>query len=125
MTAGRASPSILHYCRQIHSAVLGRLWNGGSARKALEESERRFRSIVEDQTEMICRIDRDLRVTFCNRSHARFCRLEPDQLLGSRFLDPFPSGLRQSLEASLRDLTPEDPIFRCEHERILENGEIE
>jgi PAS domain S-box-containing protein len=125
MTAGRASPSILRYCRQIHSAVLGRLWNGGSARKALEESERRFRSIVEDQTEMICRIDRDLRVTFCNRSHARFCRLEPDQLLGRRFLDPFPSGLRQSLEASLRDLTPEDPIFRCEHERILENGEIE
>jgi PAS domain S-box-containing protein len=92
---------------------------------ALEESERRFRSIVEDQTEMICRIDRDLRVTFCNRAHARFCGLEPDQLLGSCFLDPFPPGLRQSLEASLRDLMPENPIFRCEHERISGNGEIE
>ena len=125
MTAGRASASILRYCRQIHSAVLGRLWNGGSARKALEESERRFRAIVEDQTEMICRIDRDLRVTFCNRAHARFCGLEPDQLLGSRFLDPFPSSLRRSLEASLRNLTPEDPIFRCEHDRVAYDGEAE
>ena len=77
------SVPILRYCRQICSAVLGRLWNGGSARKALEESERRFRAIVEDQTEMICRIDRDLRVTFCNRAHARFCGLEPDRLLGA------------------------------------------
>jgi PAS domain S-box-containing protein len=92
---------------------------------ALEESERRFRSIVEDQTEMICRIDRDLRVTFCNQAQARFCGLEPDQLLGSCFLDPFPPGLRQSFEASLRDLTPENSIFRCEHERISGNGEIE
>ena len=125
MTAGRASAPILRYCRQIRSAVLGRLSNGVSARKALEESERRFRAIVEDQTEMICRIDRDLRVTFCNRAHARFCGLEPDQLLGSCFLDPFPPGLRQSFEASLRDLTPESPIFRCEHERISGNGEIE
>lgn len=125
MTAGRASPSILRYCSQIYSTVLARLWTGGSARMALEESERRFRSIVEDQTEMICRIDRDLRVTFCNRAHTRFCGLEPDQLLGSCFLDPFPPGLRQSFEASLRDLTPENPIFRCEHERISGIGEIE
>jgi PAS domain S-box-containing protein len=125
MTAEWASPSLLRYCRQIHSAVTGRLWNGVSARKALEESERRFRAIVEDQTEMICRIDRDLRVTFCNRAHARFCRLEPDQLLGSRFLDPFPSSLRPSLAASLRNLTPEDPIFRCEHDRVAYDGEAE
>jgi PAS domain S-box-containing protein len=102
-----------------------RLWNGVSARKALEESERRFRAIVEDQTEMICRIDRELRVTFCNRAHARFCGLEPDQLLGSRFLDPFPSSLRRSFEASLRNLTPEDPIFRCEHDRVAYDGEAE
>ena len=100
----RASAPILRYCRQIRSAVLGRLSNGVSARKALEESERRFRAIVEDQTEMICRIDRDLRVTFCNRAHARFCGLDPDGLLGSRFLHPFPPGLRRSLEASLRNL---------------------
>ncbi len=125
MTAGRASAPILRYCRQIRSAVLGRLSNGVSARKALEESERRFRAIVEDQTEMICRIDRDLRVTFCNRAHARFCGLEPERLLGSRFLDPFPPGLRRSLEASLRNLTPEDPIFRCEHDRAAPDGEAE
>ena len=121
----RASAPILRYCRQIRSAVLGRLSNGTSARKALEESERRFRAIVEDQTEMICRIDRDLRVTFCNRAHARFCGLDPDRLLGSRFLDPFPPGLRRSLEASLRNLTPEEPIFRCEHDRAGPDGEAE
>lgn len=125
MTAERASRSILRYCRQIRLALVGRLWNGASARRALEESERRFRAIVEDQTEMICRIDRNLRVTFCNRAHAQFCGLEPDRLLGSRFLDPFPPGLRRSLEASLRNLTPEDPIFRCEHDRAAGGGETE
>jgi PAS domain S-box-containing protein len=122
---GRDSAPILRYFRQIRSAVLGRLSNGVSARKTLEESERRFRAIVEDQTEMICRIDCDLRVTFCNRAHARFCGIEPDRLLGSRFLEPFPPGLRQSLEASLRNLTPDDPIFRCEHDRAAPDGEAE
>jgi PAS domain S-box-containing protein len=125
MTAGRASPPILRYCRLISSAVLDRLRNGVSARKALEESERRFRAIVEDQTEMICRIDRDLHITFCNRAHARFCGLDPDQLLGRGFLDPFPAGLRQSLKQSLQALTAKDPIFRCEHERVPESGEAE
>src|SRR3712207_8713871 len=96
MAAGQVSLPILRKCRRISSTFLDKVKRARSARKALEESERRFRAIVEDQTEMICRIDDDLRITFCNRAYARSCGLEPDEVLGREFIASFPAADRKS-----------------------------
>src|SRR5918993_1178265 len=57
--------------RRLFTAYLRDITDRNRAEQALLESERQFRAIVEDQTELICRFDQDFRLTFSNRAHAR------------------------------------------------------
>lgn len=43
----------------------------------VQQAEREYRHVVEDQTESICRFDRDWRITFSNRSFEALCSLPP------------------------------------------------
>jgi signal transduction histidine kinase len=43
----------------------------------VQQAEREYRHVVEDQTESICRFDRDWRITFSNRSFDALCSLPP------------------------------------------------
>jgi signal transduction histidine kinase len=43
----------------------------------LQQAEREYRHVVEDQTESICRFDRDWRITFSNRAFESLCSLPP------------------------------------------------
>ena len=43
----------------------------------VQAAEREYRHVVEDQTESICRFDRDWRITFSNRSFEGLCSLPP------------------------------------------------
>lgn len=51
----------------------------------LEESERRYRAVVEDQTELVCRYLPDGQLTFVNQAFCRFFDAETDELLGRSF----------------------------------------
>lgn len=51
----------------------------------LRESETRFRAVVEDQTELICRFSPDLMINFVNGAFCRFFGLRPQDLIGERF----------------------------------------
>ncbi|UEM07855.1 PAS domain S-box protein (plasmid) [Skermanella rosea] len=125
MAPGPKYPPLLHFYHRQSEALFGGLRNGRAAKRALEQSERRFRAIVEDQTEMICRFGADFRINFSNRAHARFVGDEPETLLGRDFLDSFPARIQKSLRAGLEALTPEDPILRCEHDRTTPAGEVQ
>lgn len=125
MAPERKFSPLLRYYRRQSEALFGGLRNGRAAKRALEQSERRFRAIVEDQTEMICRFGPDFRINFSNRAHARFVGDEPETLLGRDFLDSFPARIQKSLRAGLQALTAEDLILRCEHDRTTEAGEVQ
>lgn len=56
------------------------------AESALKESEERYRGIVEDQTEMICRWKPDGTITFVNRAYSRFVRRPTGDLIEKSFL---------------------------------------
>jgi len=43
----------------------------------VQQAEREYRHVVEDQTESICRFDRDWHITFSNRSFEALCSLPP------------------------------------------------
>jgi DNA-binding NtrC family response regulator len=53
-----------------------------ATQRALELSERRYRAIVEDQSELIIRMLPDLTVTFVNGAYCRYFGYQPDALLG-------------------------------------------
>lgn len=82
-----------------------------------------FRSIVNDQTELICRLLPDGTVTFANQAFCRYFGSPIDKTVGSNlftFLTPAES---QRLHQFLKGLTPELPVGRSEHSHQTPGGE--
>ena len=92
--------------------------------KALQESEERYRSIVEDQTEFICRFTPDGRITFVNDAYCRYFSLDKSQCIAkshSVMLSPEDARL---MKRHLASLTLENPVAIIEHRIIMPLGEI-
>src|SRR4029077_704106 len=53
----------------------------------LRESEARYRAVVDDQIELVCRYLPDTTITFVNRAFADFYGRSRDELIGSSFAD--------------------------------------
>jgi PAS domain S-box-containing protein len=96
-------------------------------RQKLRESEERYRAIVEDQTELICRFLPDCTLTFVNGAYSRYFESTPERLVGQSFLNLIPEShhdcVRQDI-ARLSASQPENAVIRHEHPVIKANGEI-
>jgi len=90
----------------------------------LGESLRRYRAIVEDQTELICRFDPDSTLTFVNEAYCRFFNKRREDLLGFSFMPLIPPEDRKKVRAQFDSLGPENPVGTHEHRVIAPNGEI-
>jgi PAS domain S-box-containing protein len=76
---------------------------------ALADSQREYRSVVEDQTEMICRFRPDGTYTFANRAYREAFGLVPDGVLGRNIWRLVPSDIHPA-GAELAAMTPAAPI---------------
>jgi len=92
--------------------------------KGLAESEKRYRAIVGDQTELICRFTPECTLTFVNGTYARYWGKKPEEMVGINFLDLIPESARESTISSLRSFSPDEPIKMNEHEVIGPDGDI-
>lgn len=82
--------------------------------QALELSERRYRAIVEDQTELLIRMLPDSTATFVNRAYCRFFGLQPDQVLGRAVLDGLSANGREAMRRNFALITPQAPNYERE-----------
>lgn len=85
------------------------------ARHALQASEARYRAIVEDQTELVCRFRPDGTLTFVNGAFCRFFQHSADQLIGRSLFSLLPHQERPRVRDRLARLTPEQPAVTFEH----------
>jgi PAS domain S-box-containing protein len=90
----------------------------------LRMNEARYRAIVEDQTEMICRFLPDGTITFVNESLSRYFGMIPKSLIGKSFLSFIHEGDREILMAGISQLSCANPIMTIEDRVILPNGTI-
>jgi PAS domain S-box-containing protein len=94
-------------------------------RKAMEEvsaSRRRYRAVVEDQAESICRFDLLGRLTFVNEAFCRLHKTPAALLLGTSFL---PQITAEDMEIPLRrllELTPESPSISYDARIVQGDG---
>ena len=103
---GRLAPAVvraLEECRQrrAHQAT----------QQALVLSERRFRAIVEDQTELILRMLPDLTVTFVNGAYCRYFGRTPEQMLGKSLLEHVLPEEHVNARRFLAGITQATPAF--------------
>jgi PAS domain S-box-containing protein len=85
------------------------------AEKALQESEARYRAIVEDQTEMICRFIPTKTITFVNEAYCRYVGKKSKDLIGSNLLSFIHKPDQAEVEKKLRNLSLENPVTTYEH----------
>jgi PAS domain S-box-containing protein len=84
----------------------------------LEINEARYRGIVEDQTELICRNLPDGTLTFVNDSYCRYFGKSREQLIGTSFLPLIPEEQREKVLQQIRTLNKENPVMTHEHQVI-------
>ena len=85
------------------------------AQEALQKSEARYRAIVEDQTEMICRFLASGILTFVNSAYCRFFGLDRQDFIGRNFLEGVVSDECFKLWSCLDKLSPHNPVCTVEH----------
>ncbi|MEG3870893.1 MULTISPECIES: PAS domain S-box protein [unclassified Microcoleus] len=95
-----------------------------NAENTLRQSEARYLAIVEDQTELICRYLPDGKITFVNQAYCRYFGVQPIDLLGKCFMSLLPEADREFFQQQYTSVSPDNPIFTCEHQVILPSGEI-
>ena len=91
---------------------------------ALRESEARYRAIVEDQAELICRFVPNGRITFVNEAYCRFFGKTRQELLGQRFLPQIFKEDRQPIEDRMASMGPQNPVATLEYRVILADGQV-
>ncbi|MFA5266505.1 MAG: ABC transporter substrate binding protein [Methanoregula sp.] len=79
-------------------------------RDALDESERRYRAVVEDQTELICRINKDGTHIFVNDAYCRYFGKTRSEIMGTKFIPGMSSGEKRKVRSHLTSLSPIHPI---------------
>jgi PAS domain S-box-containing protein len=90
----------------------------------LSESIARYRAIVDDQTELICRFDPHGTLTFVNEAYCRFFSKNREGLLGSSFMPLIPASDRKKVKAHFDSLGLKNPVGIQEHRVIGQNEEI-
>jgi PAS domain S-box-containing protein len=88
------------------------------------ESEKRYRGVVEDQTDLICRFSPEGKLVFVNQAFCRFHNRKREQLLGASF---FPSLGEQDREIPLEHfskLTPAEPVIAFDSKLLMPSGRL-
>ncbi|PWR75653.1 PAS domain S-box protein [Methanospirillum stamsii] len=92
--------------------------------RQVQESEKRYRSVVETQKEFICRFSPDGTHLFVNDAYCRFFGKNPDEILGSLFTPDIPKEEKGDVARHFASLTPEHPMHLNEHHIILPDGSV-
>lgn len=78
--------------------------------KALRESMRRYRAIVEDQIELVCRYLPDCTLTFVNQAYCRAYGKEREELVGRSLLSYLTEEDQKEILEYLKKVDPEHPV---------------
>ena len=85
------------------------------------ESDKRYKAVVEDQTDLICRYSADYLLTFVNQAYCRYFGYQAETIIGSSIVDLLPAeSVSQFLKAH-RLLFVDKPIHVHE-DKVIHNG---
>ncbi|MBN1194300.1 MAG: PAS domain S-box protein [Methanomicrobiaceae archaeon] len=87
--------------------------------EALRKSEERYRTIVEDQTDLICRFLPDGTITFANSAFCRYFSMPREEIVGTVIFSYILEDDRDTVKAQISALTGEQPVCNSEHRVML------
>ncbi|NWF98139.1 MAG: PAS domain S-box protein [Nitrospirae bacterium] len=90
----------------------------------LHKTKERYKRIVDDIPDFICRYKPDTTITFVNEAYAKYFNTAPEKLVGTSFLNLIPSDFHEVIKNSIRSLNKDNPIVTMEHEVFSPDGLI-
>jgi diguanylate cyclase (GGDEF)-like protein/PAS domain S-box-containing protein len=90
----------------------------------LREAEERYRTVVERQTELVCRFLPDLTLSFANEAYCRYFGQTEEGLIGVSFLDHIPEEDHAYYSERLSELVPDNPVRTIEHRVFDAEGQM-
>jgi PAS domain S-box-containing protein len=90
----------------------------------LRRSERRYRTIIDDLPDLVCRSRPDTTITFVNDAYARCFGIARGALIGTSFLETIPPEDQEMVRAHIAGLGPGVPMQTIEHLAITAHGEV-
>ena len=113
---------------QLFGSLLLRSINYSIERKQITEklrqSEARYRGIVEDQTELVCRFLPDGTLTFVNQAYCRYFQQDSQDLLGENFKADLTDDNITAVEADLSSLSYQVPTKIVEYKLKLPDKQV-
>ena len=94
------------------------------AERATVASEKRFRAIVEDQTDLICRFNPDGELTFVNGAYCRFRGRTKEALLGTDFVQTLAGEDRAVPLSYFNALPGDEPAVAFDHKVVDRDGRV-
>ncbi len=88
----------------------------------LEQSEARFRAIVEDQTEMIVRWKPDGTYSFVNNAFCRYLNLDEAEIIHSNIFDHVDAEAKIRMKTNIANASPDAPTWGGVNNGLLPNG---
>lgn len=92
--------------------------------RELNEFKELYRTVVEDQTEVICRLRADGTFVFVNDVYVRFFGKDKSELIGRKWQPLAHHDDIPHIEAQLRRLTPEHPVVTIENRVYSGSGAL-
>ena len=90
----------------------------------LRESEERYRNVVEDQTEFICRFLPDGTHVFVNEAYCRYFGLDQKEIIGTQFHPTIHPQDQENVVRLIASLTPDHPLMNIDQRIIMPDGSI-
>jgi diguanylate cyclase (GGDEF)-like protein/PAS domain S-box-containing protein len=95
-----------------------------TAERKLIESEARYRSIVEDQTELVGVANPECVLVFVNKAYARHQGMEPADMIGRSMFDFVPVHARAQLHEQMQRTMAVTHVLETENELTLSDGRL-
>lgn len=92
--------------------------------EALRESEERYRNVVEDQTELICRFSADGTVIFANDAYCRYFGVPCEDIIGRRFKPQIHPDDREAVTRLFASFSPDKLLASIDQRTIAPDGSI-
>jgi len=94
------------------------------AEDALKKSERTYRTVVEDQTELISRFRPDGTQIFVNEAYCQYFKKSREDLIGKKFFPRIPAEDHHQVREHFASLKKENPSAIDTHRVIMPDGSV-